>query len=269
MNQFTNDTVWRKPKNFKKGPSRAVMIRFLEPGPLKAALIIQVAFRERQERTVELVKRARENAYAAVAGWVTQIWQNPNPNPKPKRKKRRRPKASSSSGSGPETDSPPRKTAPASTASNTTNNTDDEWEYEPVVVSAPYYFNGRENIGPLWDKPVALRDAEILMQAEEAADRPEMVLSGWVTCRQKKPNPERGIVWDEEVGEEFYFNVKRGEIILGGEKNKPYDLKAAENRPPEWVKMYDPGNKRFYFYNQNTGDVRTRWCCIRPGRHSR
>ena len=230
VNQFTNQTVWRKPKSYKKPPSRNVLMRFMETGPLKSAMLIQHEFRQKQERLVMLVKQAREVAHLNVAGWVTVIWHNPNP-------KRKLPPA-------PEDDEEEEEEVRKST--NGTHS------MQPNPDVAPYYFHGRNN-ELVWDKPVELRDAELREQAMEAGDRTDNVVAGWVTCLQKKPHSTKPhIVWDEKVGDEFYYHVKTNELIIGGDKNKPEKLKQAEDKPPEWIRLYDPGNEKYYYYNQKT-----------------
>jgi len=233
VNQFTNQVVWRKPKSYKKPISRAVLMRFMEPGQLKSAMLIQAAFRTKQERMVELVKQARENSHTNVVGWVTCLWKNPQPKNTNARQQEETPEVDDDS--------------------QENNGVLAENDNDPDI--APYYFHGRSNTF-LWEKPVELRDAELKQQAMEAGDRPDNVVAGWVTCYQKKPNPEKPkIVWDNEVDSEFYYHVKTGELVIGGEKQKPDTLKKAENIPPEWIRLYDPGNKKYYYYNQKTEQI--------------
>ena len=48
----------------------------------------------------------------------------------------------------------------------------------------------------------------------EAGDRPDNVVVNWVTCNQKKPNPDRPkMVWDDNIGNEFYYNIKTNEMV--------------------------------------------------------
>ena len=243
VNQFTNQVVWRKPKSYKKGLSKSILMRFMEPGELKSALLIQDAFRTRQDRHVALVKEARANAHLNVAGWVTCLWRNPNVKPIKETADNDSDdgqiKNSSQHSKGPEVD----------------DEVEQDQDQDPI--EAPYYFHGRTNTF-LWIKPIELRDAELKAQGMEAGDRADNVVVGWATCYQKKPNPNKPlIVWDEEVGDEFYYHVRTGELIIGGEKNKPEKLQNAESKPPEWIRLYDPGNKKYYYYNQKT--EQTEW----------
>jgi len=245
VNQFTNQTVWRKPKTYKKPISRAVLLRFMEPGPLKAALLIQDAFRAKQVRFVQLVKHAREHAHTNVVGWVTTLWHNPNA-----AKKKSSDDNNDDNNDGNDVKSQGR--AQKLKAPEDTDSDDDVPEQDTWPDVAPYYFHGRSGT-LLWDKPIELRDAELRTQAMEAGDRPDNVVVNWVTCNQKKPNPDRPkMVWDDNIGNEFYYNIKTNEMVLGGETNKPQALMEAESHPPEWIRLFDPYTGKYFYFNQQT-----------------
>jgi hypothetical protein len=244
-NQFTNQVVWRKPKSYKKPVSKALLFRFMEPGPLKSAMLIQDAFRKKQERFVQLVKAARENAHTNVEGWVTMVWYNP-------KVKKNNVGEMNNNGKGGVA-----KSRKVRALEDTELNKEKSGEANTPDV-APYYFHGRSG-RLLWKKPVELRDAELKLQGMEAGDRPDNVVVNWVTCSQKKPNPDHPkIVWDEEVGTEFYYNILNGKLIIGGEKNKPKALLEAECKLPEWIRLYDPFTSKYYYFNQKTNESKWR-----------
>lgn len=249
-NQFTGRCEWEEPATYQKPVNKALMKFLVVNKDLRAALIIQHAFRAQQARRHAFVEIARMHAHKAFVNWVTvtdptsgcDYYFNILTNAGPLWKK-------------------PYSLEKAELETPT-------WckIYDPKKTLYYYYNNFTHDVR--WSKPEDYRDppkAALLLGTYMSPEVKSAILiqnayrarqSRKVALKQRALHDPDGKAvrgWLKEFSSfhnaEYYFHIESGEIVW----EKPHEVIEYEsNHMPEWVLLYDPSHKKHYFFNNLT-----------------
>ena len=248
FNNFTNECMWDKPLDYVEPKKGAHHLAGMNP-ELKAALLIQNAYRAKQARRVLRqktgLKDAQEHADKAEHGWITEhdeasgydyyvhvetgevTWEKPielGGTKLPKWVK---------------------MYDPSSIAYYYYNNFTGEYEWdepddyiEPPKHSHHLVMNKELKAALCIQGAYRAKQARRVQRAKRAAAHAaeQVPVDGWVEQM------------DPHSGEYYYYNVDTGE--------QSWDIPEAlgGDKVPTWVKVYDPTSVAYYYFNNFTQD---------------
>ena len=248
FNNFTNECMWDKPLDYVEPKRGAHHLAGMNP-ELKAALLIQNAYRAKQARRVLRqktgLKDAQEHADKAEHGWITEhdeasgydyyvhvetgevTWEKPielGGTKLPKWVK---------------------MYDPSSIAYYYYNNFTGEYEWdepddyiEPPKHSHHLVMNKELKAALCIQGAYRAKQARRVQRAKRAAAHAaeQVPVDGWVEQM------------DPHSGEYYYYNVDTGE--------QSWDIPEAlgGDKVPTWVKVYDPTSVAYYYFNNFTQD---------------
>ena len=248
FNNFTNECMWDKPLDYVEPKKGAHHLAGMNP-ELKAALLIQNAYRAKQARRVLRqktgLKDAQEHADKAEHGWITEhdeasgydyyvhvetgevTWEKPielGGTKLPKWVK---------------------MYDPSSIAYYYYNNFTGEYEWdepddyiEPPKHSHHLVMNKELKAALCIQGAYRAKQARRVQRAKRAAAHAaeQVPVDGWVEQM------------DPHSGEYYYYNVDTGE--------QSWDIPEAlgGDKVPTWVKVYDPTSISYYYFNNFTQD---------------
>ena len=248
FNNFTNECMWDKPLDYVEPKRGAHHLAGMNP-ELKAALLIQNAYRAKQARRVLRqktgLKDAQEHADKAEHGWITEhdeasgydyyvhvetgevTWEKPielGGTKLPKWVK---------------------MYDPSSIAYYYYNNFTGEYEWdepddyiEPPKHSHHLVMNKELKAALCIQGAYRAKQARRVQRAKRAAAHAaeQVPVDGWVEQM------------DPHSGEYYYYNVDTGE--------QSWDIPEAlgGDKVPTWVKVYDPTSISYYYFNNFTQD---------------
>ena len=246
FNNYTNECMWDKPLDYVEPKRGAHHLAGMNP-ELKAALLIQNAYRAKQARRVLRqktgLKDAQEHADKAEHGWITEhdeasgydyyvhvetgevTWEKPielGGTKLPKWVK---------------------MYDPSSIAYYYYNNFTGEYEWdepddyiEPPKHSHHLVMNKELKAALCIQNAYRAKQARRVQRAKRAAAHAaeQVPVDGWVEQM------------DPHSGEYYYYNVDTGE--------QSWDIPEAlgGDKVPTWVKVYDPTSISYYYYNNFT-----------------
>ena len=253
-NNYTGIMQWSVPDDYRDPPRASIMAGSFMSDELKAAICIQNAYRAKQSRRVALLQRAKHDPDGkAIRGWVKEfskfhdceyfvhvdtgeiMWEKPE----------------------------------AILEYEAT--TMPEWVelYDPS--HGKYYFFNNLTNESVWDRPEEYftprnKSADFLKHvALNPRVKAALIIQG--AYRRKKARERLRIKkaqndsshshngWVTEVdrmsGETYYYHVDSGLV----QWEKPEILGAGHEGQDEWVKIYSPADKKYYYYSNWTREV--------------